>query len=98
VWHVIRYPYKSIKDYEVIVGAPPKNAKVVKGLGSAYKTIQTLTGSAPRFVLKLDMGAFDVTIERPIKGAGRKGAIKYTPDPKGKTRQKLDVKLARVRT
>ena len=86
----IKSPFKSQADVKV-TRKPPAGAKVVKGLGSAYKTIQTLTGAPPAFLLTLDMGAFDVHIKRD----GKIAKIKYKRDVKTKTRS--DISLAGVR-
>ena len=93
VWWVIYPPYKSKADVKVLK-KPPEGARIVKGIGSAYKTIQGLGGNV-NILLTLDMGAFDVTITRP-KRAGAKGTIKFTRDVKSKTRSDIDLAGVRV--
>jgi hypothetical protein len=76
-----------------VLRKPPVGAKVVKGVGSAYKTIQGLGGNVD-ILLTLDMGIFDVTITRP-KREPRKASIRYRRDIKQRTRS--DISLTGVR-
>lgn len=85
VWWVIRWPYKSKADVEVLLGDAPPRAVVLEGPGSAYQTIQALTGKPPQFMLTLDMGIFDVKIMQPKKGAGNRPSIKFVRDVKQRT-------------
>lgn len=88
VWWVIYPPYKSKRDIKCLK-QPPKGATVVKGPGSAYKTVQALGGDA-NIVLEIDLGIFDVQISRP-SGAGKTTAIKYKRDVKKQTTKPLSV-------
>lgn len=90
---VIFPPYKRKSDAKFML-KPPRGAKVARGIGSAYRTIQSLGGDA-NIILTLDMGIMDVKIIRPSKKAGRKGTIRFTRDVKRKT--KSDISLAGVR-
>jgi hypothetical protein len=92
VWWVIYPPYKSKANVKVL-RKPPVGAKVVKGVGSAYKTIQGLVCNVD-ILLILDMGIFDVTITRP-KREPRKASIRYRRDIKQRTRS--DISLTGVR-
>lgn len=58
---------------------PPAGATVVRGPGSAQKTLTKLGINVPGGVL-LDLGAFDVHISRHGK------RIRFRQDPKGRTR------------
>lgn len=91
-WYIIKKPYKSELDMVRIIGEPPPTVQIVKGLGSAYKTIQTITGLPPNFLLEIDMGAFDIAINKPTKKAGATGAIKFSRDFEKKTQKQMDVK------
>ena len=47
-WRVIRSPYLKKEDTELALGNAPSDAKEVKSLGEAYKTIERLTGKSPK--------------------------------------------------
>jgi len=94
VWWVIKKPWKSKKDVEVLLGEPPKGAKIVKGPESAYKTIQSL-GGRPDIVLHLDLGAFDVKIMRPTRD--NRKAIRFKPDPGLRTKGDIQLKGVRAK-
>jgi hypothetical protein len=74
---------------------PPYGAFTTSGIGSAYRTIQTLGGNAD-ILLDIDMGAFDVRIESPSKSAGKSGAIRFTRDVNQNTTRALTVKGVHV--
>lgn len=95
VWWVIRYPYKSKANVEVIVGKPPAGAIILKGPGSAYKTIQKLTGVAPD-KLFLDLGIFDIVLTSPSR-TPRRQAITYKRDIKQRTTGNITLKGVRVK-
>lgn len=94
IWYVIKWPYASRRDASISFG-PPKGAKVVKGKLSAFRTIQTLVGQSPDFLLRLDLGIVDIAIDKPTRKPGKPGAIRYKPDPKQRTRG--DIVLKQVR-
>lgn len=91
VWWVIHPPYASKTDVQVLKN-PPTGARVEKGIGSAYKTIQALGGKAD-ILLTLDMGIMDIEISKPREGDRTK--IKFKRDIKQKTIG--DIKLQGVR-
>jgi hypothetical protein len=93
-WWIILYPYKTQQDI-LITRTPPKGATVVNGAGSAYKTIQNLTGETP-LKLFLDMGAMDVEITAPSRKPGRPGAIKFHRDRHNLTSQQISLKGIRL--
>lgn len=93
-WWIVTYPYKTKKDV-IITRTPPKGATIVNGVGSAYKTIQTLIGEPPT-KLFLDMGAMDVEITAPSRKPGRPGAIKFHRDRHNLTSQQISLKGIRL--
>lgn len=94
VWYVIKFPYKKKTDYRVTLERP-KGVQEVSGVGSAYKTIQLLTGQGPD-KLFIDLGIMDIIISKPLKKAGRKGSIRFRPDVKQKTKGDLILKGVKV--
>lgn len=75
LWYAITAPYGK-EDITTWLGAPPKGATIVKDSRSAYDTIQTITGKPPVH-LKIPLGIMTVTITRPSKEPGQKGAIRF---------------------
>lgn len=75
LWYAITAPYRK-EDITTWLGAPPKGATIVKDSRSAYDTIQTITGKPPVH-LKVPLGIMTVTITRPGKEPGQKGAIRF---------------------
>lgn len=94
IWWVFYPPYKSRKDVKCL-RTPPRGATVVKGAGSAYKTIQALGGNAD-IMFSIDMGIFDVKISKPSKRSGKAGALRYRLDREQKTTSDLSVKGVKV--
>jgi hypothetical protein len=94
VYWTINYPYQSQSDIDC-TRQPPQGATFVKGVGSAYKTIQSLGGNAD-ILLTIDLGIFDVNIEKPNSSPGKGGAIKYTKDKYQMTSHDLTVKGVRI--
>jgi hypothetical protein len=84
VWYVVKSPYRTQGDLSIQFERPV-GAEVVKGRGSAYQTIQLITGKPPDFLLHIDMGAMDVLIHKPTRKPGKKTAIRFRKDPKRKT-------------
>jgi hypothetical protein len=60
-WWVIKYPYKTEKDM-YFTRKKPAGAYDVKGVGSAYRTIQALSGN-PQILLTKNLGIVDVTVK-----------------------------------
>lgn len=69
---------------------PPAGAFIVDGAGSAYRTIQALGGDAD-VILTIDMGAFDVTVDKP-REPGKRGTIKFKRDVRGRTASELTLR------
>lgn len=92
VWYVIKAPYKTEYDIEVLRN-PPSGAKKLDGPRSAYKTIQRLTGRVPKNLF-IDMGIMDIQIKKPT-GRGQKGAITFKRDIQQKTKSELSLKGVR---
>lgn len=94
VWWVVRPPYKTRADVRVVRNTPA-GATIVTGTGSAYKTIQALSGEAP-IDLMLDLGIMDVHITSPTKKAGKPQAIRFKRDVKRRTRGDITLKGIKV--
>ncbi len=73
----------------------PEGAYYAEGTGSAYRTIKSLGGNAD-IMLSIDLGAFDVFIEKPSTAAGKKGAIRYKRDKGNMNISKLTVKGVKI--
>lgn len=94
-WWAIKEPYASNADVAFFFGDPPPGAKKIKGgLESALRSIQTITGKAPKN-LTIDMGIMDVKINEPGASPGRQGAIRFTRDPTMKTKSRITIGSAR---
>lgn len=90
----VRAPYQSDADVKRWhVKKAPKGLKLTKGPGSAYKTIQTVTGKAPK-ELFLDMGIQDVKITGPSTGIYRtkRPKIKFSRDIRQATRGDINLR------
>ena len=74
---------------------PPYGASVVNGIGSAYQSIKAMGGNADA-IFTIDMGAFDVTINRPSTYSGKRNAIKFKHDKYNMTTHSLTVKGVRT--
>jgi len=78
IWWTIHPPYRGRKDM-FPSREPPPGATVVKGPGSAYKTITKLGVNVPKEVL-IDLGIQDIRITK------HGGGIQYRRDIKQKTK------------
>jgi len=68
----------------------PPNVVIVTGPGAAYRSIQTLYGEPPAFILDIDQGIMDIKV---IPTKDRKGVrIKYVPDRKRITKGDISLK------
>jgi hypothetical protein len=84
-WWAIKAPYKSKSDVAFFYHEPPPNAQNVKGgVGSALRSIQTITGKPPH-KLTIDLGIQDIVIERG-------STISYKRDIKNKTHGDIKIK------
>jgi len=90
IWVAIKRPYKSTADVAFFKKLPPGVTIVKGGPKSAYRSIQAITGKAPTKLL-IDMGIMDITVKKPSKTPGKKGAIKFTRDIKQKTRGDISI-------
>lgn len=73
VVYALKEPYRSQTDVGIFSAKnPPPGMKIVDGPGSAYRTIQTITGRPPD-KLAIDMGIMDVIA---LKGK----RLKFRPD------------------
>jgi hypothetical protein len=75
VWWVVKYPYRSRKDVYA-TRKKPQGAYEVKGIGSAYRTIQALGGEPQDVLINLDMGIVQARI------TGKSIAFKRVPKKK----------------
>ena len=94
--YVIKEPYESAKDVFVFKQSQlPKGVKPTpEGPGSAYNSIQKLTGKTPK-KLFLDMGIMDLKFDKPgVPGKGK--GLSFKADPKQKT--KGDITLGKEKT
>ncbi len=92
-WITIYPPYNNQSKIK-ITDNPPKNTTVIKegGIGTAYKTIQSLNGDALGVKLAIDNGIQDIIITSPTRKPGKKGAIKFRRDLKQRTKLSLSLK------
>lgn len=94
-WWTFYPPYKTKRDIKVTID-PPAGATVVDSTGSAYKTIQAIGGNAD-VVFTADFGIMDMTVNKPTKKPGKKGAIHFHKDAKQKTSHTLSAKGVKLR-
>lgn len=78
-YQIWKYPYRQ-QDLEwKFESELPPEVKVVKGVSSAYETIQQIRGKVtPRETQEADIGAFKVRVIRPTAKPGGKGEIEFT--------------------
>lgn len=91
IWVAIKRPYQSTADVAFFKKLPPGVTKVKGGSKSAYRSIQKITGKAPTKLI-VDMGIMDITIKKPKKTPGKKGAIRFKRDIEQKTRGDITIK------
>jgi len=87
IWKVWKRPYEQ-KDLETFFEDElPVGVKTVKGIKSAYATVQQFRGKvAPRETQEADIGAFIATVHQPTGKPGGAGEIKFVKDPSSKVR------------
>jgi hypothetical protein len=76
VW-AIKSPYKRREDIAFFTKPPRHFKEDSEGAGSAYRTIQRLTGKVIPEELKVPLGIFNITVRKPDYHAGKKGSISY---------------------
>jgi hypothetical protein len=81
---IVSYPYKSQKDVSYS-RKKPAGLYLVKGAGSAYRTIRLITGEAPDF-LTIAIGMFTATV------SGAKPTLRFT---RNKNNARLTIKGVR---
>jgi hypothetical protein len=86
-WRVVKMPYKSINDAELVVGPAPLDAKGVDNAGAAYREVERLTGEPPvdLFVRLDELDEYEGIVE------SKSGLPKFegTKSPKAKPRRNL---------
>lgn len=90
VWKVWARPYEQ-KDLETFFeNELPAGVKTVKGIESAYATVQQFRGKvAPRETQQADIGAFIATVHQPTPKPGGAGEIKFVRDIRGESDEAL---------
>ncbi|MBA7698105.1 hypothetical protein ES703_106780 [subsurface metagenome] len=91
IWVAIKRPYRSTADVAFFKKLPPGVTTVKGGSKSAYRSIQAITGKAPTKLL-IDMGIMDITIKKPKRTPGKKGAIRFKRDIEQKTKGDITIK------
>ena len=89
-WITISPPYRNRANVKY-TRVPPAGAVEIKGIESAYKTIQTLGGNLNMPELKIDMGIQDVVIQHPSSNPGKMGAIKFRKDKRMETKGNITI-------
>ena len=90
VWKVWKRPYEQ-KDLETFFEDElPAGVKTVRGIKSAYATIQQFRGKvAPKEAQQADIGAFIATVSKPTPKPGGAGEIKFVRDIRGESDEAL---------
>jgi hypothetical protein len=88
-WYLITPPYKGVEDVTRLFKRP-EGAYAVKGIGAAFKTIQTLTGEVPKFLLGMDFGFLDLSVSTPAR-TGDKSALVFKKDLNKMTKMPFNV-------
>jgi len=99
VWKVWKRPYEQ-KDLETFFEDElPVGVKTVKGVKSAYATIQQFRGKvAPRETQQADIGAFIATVDKPTPRPGGKGEIRFIRDiSQAKSKSKAKYKKTKTK-
>ena len=90
VWKVWSRPYRQEELETFFEDELPPGVQTVKGIKSAYETIQQFRGEiAPRETQQADIGAFVATVHQPTAEPGGKDKIRFTRDIRGSSTEGL---------